>query len=142
MDSTTAQGSKSLSQCTTPRNNSYAHPEKEDVEKQVSSEEPAPTNKPSRFPETDLSRGIVGWDGQDDPDNPQNFPEGRKLGLLGLISAFTLISPLASSMFAPAVGFMAADFRETNETLLSFTVSVFLIGYTVRLKQSINIPCL
>jgi hypothetical protein len=141
MDSTTAQGSKSLSQCTTPRNNSYAHTEK-DVEKQVSSEEPTPTNKPTRFPETDLPRGIVGWDGQDDPDNPQNFPEGRKLALLGLISAFTLISPLASSMFAPAVGFMAADFRETNETLLSFTVSVFLIGYTVRLsnKQSLYTP--
>ncbi|BCS22039.1 MFS transporter [Aspergillus puulaauensis] len=131
MESTTPQGSKSLSQCTTPRNNSYAHPEKQDLEKQASVEGLAPSpTKPSIFPETDLSRGIVGWEGQDDPNNPQNFPEGKKLGLLGLISAFTLISPLASSMFAPAVGFMAADFRETNETLLSFTVSVFLIGYT------------
>lgn len=138
MESTTHPGSKSLSQCTTPRNNSYAQSEKQDLdlEKQVSSEGPtqsSTTNKSSSpFPETDLSRGIVGWEGQDDPNNPQNFPEGKKLALLGLISAFTFISPLASSMFAPAVGFMAVDFRETNETLLSFTVSVFLIGYTVR----------
>lgn len=143
MESTTPKapkGSKSLSQCTTPRNNSYAHPEKQDLEKQASVEGLAPSpTKSSPFPETDLSRGIVGWEGQDDPNNPQNFPEGRKLGLLGLISAFTFISPLASSMFAPAVGFMAVDFRETNETLLSFTVSVFLIGYTVRLLKQPNI---
>lgn len=136
MESTTPQGSKSLSQCTTPRNNSYAQSEKQDLEKQVSSEGPTQSSTTNRsssaFPETDLSRGIVGWEGQDDPNNPQNFPEGKKLALLGLISAFTFISPLASSMFAPAVGFMAVDFRETNETLLSFTVSVFLIGYTVR----------
>ncbi|KAL2864778.1 MFS transporter [Aspergillus lucknowensis] len=100
-----------------------------DIEKQVdSSGDPQPNKQ--LFPVTDLARGIVGWEGQDDPDNPQNFVPGKKWGLLLLISACTLISPLASSMFSPAVTFMAADFGETNETLLSFTVSVFLLGYT------------
>ncbi|KAL2814467.1 major facilitator superfamily domain-containing protein [Aspergillus granulosus] len=102
--------------------------EQRDVEKQVDA---GPTSSTAQlFPETDLDRGIIGWDGQDDPENPQNFPPGKKWGLLGLISAFTLISPLASSMFSPAVPYMAADFRETNETLISFTVSVYLLGYT------------
>lgn len=84
------------------------------------------------YPETDLSRGIIGWDGQNDPANPQNFAKTRKYGLLGLVSAMTLVSPLASSMFAPAVGYMAEDFHVTNETLLSFSVSIYLLGYTVR----------
>lgn len=83
------------------------------------------------FPETDLDRGIVGWEGQDDPKNPQNFAPSKKWALLGLISAMTLVSPLASSMFSPAISFMAAEFKETNETILSFSVSIYLLGYTV-----------
>jgi hypothetical protein len=85
-----------------------------------------------RFPETDLSRGIVGWDGQDDPANPQNFSSGQKWGLLALMSSITLISPLASSMFAPAASYVAADLGVTNETLLAFSITIFLLGYTVR----------
>lgn len=85
------------------------------------------------YPEQDLSCGIIGWDGQNDPANPQNFAKTRKYGLLGLVSAMTLVSPLASSMFAPAVSYMAEDFHVTNETLLSFSVSIYLLGYAVRL---------
>ncbi|OJJ07552.1 hypothetical protein ASPVEDRAFT_178263 [Aspergillus versicolor CBS 583.65] len=105
-------------------------PVQQDVEKQeiTDATNAAPTAQQA-FPETDLSRGIVGWDSQGDPANPQNFAEARKWSLLLLISGFTLISPLASSMFSPAISYMAADFRETNETILSFTVSVFLLGY-------------
>ncbi|PYH47113.1 MFS transporter [Aspergillus saccharolyticus JOP 1030-1] len=82
------------------------------------------------FPETDLSQGIVGWDGQDDPNNPQNFANGRKWGLLALISSITFISPLASSMFSPAVSYVGDDFGVSNEYLLSFSVTIFLLGYT------------
>jgi hypothetical protein len=103
-----------------------------DLEKQPpdgTSEAPTPTTP--MFRETDLSRGLIGWDGQDDPKNPQNFATGKKWSLLAVISAMTLISPLASSMFAPAITYMAAEFKETNETILSFTVSIYLLGYTV-----------
>lgn len=107
-------------------------PVQQDVEKQETADAASTTPTAQQaFPETDLGRGIVGWDSQDDPANPQNFAEARKWSLLLLISGFTLISPLASSMFSPAISYMAADFRETNETILSFTVSVFLLGYAV-----------
>ncbi|GAM42039.1 hypothetical protein TCE0_043f15654 [Talaromyces pinophilus] len=82
------------------------------------------------YPVTDLDKGIVGWDSQDDPANPQNFAESRKWGLLALMSSMTLVSPLASSMFAPAVKYAAEDFKVTNETLLSFSVTIYLLGYT------------
>lgn len=88
------------------------------------------------FPVTDLDAGIVGWDSQDDPQNPQNFAPRKKWLILALISAMTIISPLASSMFAPAVGYMAKEFHETNETIISFSVSIYLIGYTVSIKMS------
>jgi hypothetical protein len=106
-----------------------------DLEKQHGEESVLVTNL---YPETDLDRGIVGWDGQDDPKNPQNFSSGKKWSLLALISAMTLISPLASSMFSPAVIFMAADFKVTNETILSFSVSIYLLGYTVSVPVKSN----
>ncbi|KAE8548214.1 hypothetical protein EYB25_010008 [Talaromyces marneffei] len=82
------------------------------------------------YPVTDLDKGIVGWDSQSDPANPQNFAESRKWGLLALMSSMTLVSPLASSMFAPALTSAAADFHVTNVTLLSFSVTIYLLGYT------------
>ncbi|KAL4892149.1 MFS multidrug transporter [Aspergillus ambiguus] len=98
-----------------------------------SSEEITKPTNPGRpqFPETDLSQGIVGWDGQDDPSNPQNFSPGKKWGLLALMSAITFLSPLASSMFSPAVSYVGKDLNVPNETLLSFSVSIFLLGYVI-----------
>ncbi|KAJ5573519.1 MFS multidrug transporter [Penicillium hispanicum] len=94
-----------------------------DLEKQA-------TSPATQYPETDLSRGIVGWDGQHDPQNPQNFSPGKKWVLLALISLFTFLSPLASSMFSPAVVYMDSEFHVDNQTILSFSVSIYLIGYT------------
>ncbi|KAL3473870.1 major facilitator superfamily domain-containing protein [Aspergillus californicus] len=106
-----------------------------DLEKAPTTAE-SPTSEPEtpprpKFPETDLDRGIVGWDGQDDPANPQNFPSNRKWTLLALVSSVTFISPLASSMFSPALQSLSDDLDVTNRTLLSFSVSIFLLGYTV-----------
>ena len=80
------------------------------------------------IPETDLSNGIIGWDSQSDPNNPQNFTAIKKWVLLVFISAFTFISPLASNMSSPGVVYVAEDFHETNKTILSFSVSIFLLG--------------
>ncbi|KAF2496338.1 MFS general substrate transporter [Lophium mytilinum] len=84
-----------------------------------------------KYPETDLDKGIVGWDGQDDPKNPRNFPDFTKWCLLGLVSLITLMSPLASSMFAPGVSFMDADFNNTSTILSSFSVSIFVLGFVL-----------
>jgi hypothetical protein len=94
----------------------------------------------TEYPETDLDQGLVGWDGQDDPQNPQNFSSAKKWTLLFLISAVTFVSPLASSMFSPAVSYVGKDLHIENETLLSFTVSVYLIGYVVSFFQSLSQP--
>ena len=83
------------------------------------------------IPESDLDKGIVGWDGQDDPEMPLNFPQSRKLLLLGLIASITFISPLASSIFASGVLFMDKDFHNTSTILSSFSVSIFVLGYVV-----------
>lgn len=100
--------------------------------KQNTTEENSKPDNSPKYPLMNLEEGLVGWDGQDDPKNPRNFSPRKKNGLVLLISSITFVSPLASSMFAPALGSLAVDFNVTNETLLSFTVSVFILGYVVR----------
>jgi multidrug resistance protein len=87
--------------------------------------------EPELIPVTDLDAGIIGWEGQDDPAMPLNFPQNRKWLLLGLLSSITFISPLASSMFAPGVTFMDMDFHNTDATISVFTVSIFVMGFAV-----------
>lgn len=85
---------------------------------------------PEKYPVSDLDNGLVGWDSQDDPINPRNFPNGRKWTLLGLVAAITFLSPLASSIFAPGIPFVNADFHNTSQLLGSFAVSVYILGFS------------
>ncbi|KAF1968343.1 MFS general substrate transporter [Bimuria novae-zelandiae CBS 107.79] len=86
---------------------------------------------PEIFPLMDLENNLVGWESQDDPTNPRNFPENRKWFTLTLVSAITFLCPLTSSIFAPAVSFMSADFHNTSQILGAFSVSVFVLGFAV-----------
>ncbi|EAU37656.1 conserved hypothetical protein [Aspergillus terreus NIH2624] len=127
----TPEREKSISSSSSTADENQQRTAEPDLEKNPTHASAAPSSLVQRrFPETDLDRGVVGWEGQDDPNNPQNFTTGRKWGLIGLISAFTFISPLASSMFSPAVSYVAGDLNETNETILSFTVSIYILGYS------------
>ncbi|EHK46037.1 uncharacterized protein TrAtP1_013129 [Trichoderma atroviride] len=101
-----------------------------DIEKSVEKDTHATKPDKHRYPESNLSEGIVGWEGQDDPENPQNFPSSRKWGLLALMAGITFVSPLASSMLSPAIEYVGAEFGVTNEAILSFTVSIYLLGYS------------
>lgn len=82
-----------------------------------------------KYPLSDLNNNLVGWDHQDDPTNPRNFPESRKWMTLGLVAAITFLSPLASSIFAPGIPFVNADFHNTSQLLGSFAVSVYILGF-------------
>jgi hypothetical protein len=89
-----------------------------------------------KYPLTNLDKGLVGWDSQDDPLNPRNFPHKSKLFILSLVSAITFLSPLASSIFAPGIPFVNVDFGNTSQLLGSFAVSVYVLGFAV----SVSLP--
>ncbi|KAH9865504.1 hypothetical protein J1614_009089 [Plenodomus biglobosus] len=86
---------------------------------------------PEKYLLSDLDNNLVGWDSQDDPANPRNFPDTRKWTLLGLVAAITFVSPLASSIFAPGIPFVNSDFGNTSQLLGSFAVSVYVLGFAV-----------
>ncbi|KAA8900921.1 major facilitator superfamily domain-containing protein [Sphaerosporella brunnea] len=82
-------------------------------------------------PISDMVHNIVGWENEDDPENPRNWPQSKKITMLGLVSMITLISPLASSMFAPGVSFMDREFHNDSTELSAFVVSSFVLGWAV-----------
>ncbi|KAK7691660.1 hypothetical protein QCA50_005059 [Cerrena zonata] len=72
---------------------------------------------------------VVDWDGPDDPTHPRNWP-GRKKWLATLaVSLFSLISPISSSMIAPAAGQVGQEFNIHNGTTQSMIVSAFVLAY-------------
>ncbi|KAA8643744.1 uncharacterized protein ATNIH1004_010518 [Aspergillus tanneri] len=89
-----------------------------------------PISNAQFFPETDLSQGIVGRDGLDDPANLQNFSSARQWGLLALISLIdSRISPRVEHVRSRG-GLRGEDLHGNDSTLLSFSVCIFPVGYT------------
>lgn len=48
-----------------------------------------------------------------------------------MVSLFTFISPVSSSMVAPALDSLAADLGITSEIVLQLTMSIFILAYAV-----------
>ena len=78
-------------------------------------------------PEND--NDTVGWDGPDDPANPLNWSASKKFVNGALVSALALITPLASSFFAPGVPQLMQDFQNSSDLLAAFVISVYVLGF-------------
>ncbi|KAI4119372.1 MAG: hypothetical protein LQ338_007285 [Usnochroma carphineum] len=74
---------------------------------------------------------LVTWDGPDDPENPKNWSTKRRWAATIVVSSFTFISPVSSSMVAPAIQAIAKDFNITNEVESQMVLSVFVLAYAV-----------
>ncbi|KAF4565297.1 hypothetical protein EYR36_001867 [Pleurotus pulmonarius] len=94
---------------------------------------------PAEIPKSDKAEGesdvshvlIVDWDGADDPLNPKNWSYKKKWAATTVVSSFTLISPVWSSMIAPAAGAMSRDFGFTSSVVTALTISVFVLAYAI-----------
>ncbi|KAI0828097.1 bicyclomycin resistance protein [Hypoxylon sp. FL0890] len=100
-----------------------------DVEKAQVPGEPALSSSNEGEDDSDNGPNVVWWSGPNDPENPYNWPTWRKVLNCGLISAMTFISPLASSIFAPGVPQVVAEFHSTSLEIAAFVVSVYILGF-------------
>ncbi|KAF2177119.1 MFS general substrate transporter [Zopfia rhizophila CBS 207.26] len=73
---------------------------------------------------------IVDWE-PNDPDRPLNWTRASKWRNISIVSLITLLTPLASSMIAPAVIPLMHEFHSTNSIIASFVVSIYIVGYAV-----------
>lgn len=73
----------------------------------------------------------VGWDGPDDPENPKNWSNTKKWVATLVIAMFTFISPISSSMVAPALAQVGRDLDVPPGFEQSLLLSIFLLAYSV-----------
>ncbi|KAJ8082377.1 hypothetical protein PM082_008232 [Marasmius tenuissimus] len=74
---------------------------------------------------------VVDWDGPDDPENPKNWTYKRKWAATAIVSLFTFISPVSSSMIAPASSRVAEEFGITSTVMIAMTTSIFILAYAI-----------
>lgn len=71
------------------------------------------------------------WNGPDDPENPKNWTKRRRWAATLVVSSFTFISPVSSSMVAPAISSIASEFKITNEVEQQLVLSIFVLAYAI-----------
>ncbi|KZP31926.1 MFS polyamine transporter [Athelia psychrophila] len=83
---------------------------------------------------------IVDWDGPDDPENPKkcahlnllfSWTMRRKWTTTALVSLFTFITPVASTIIAPASTQVAQEFGITSSVTTALITSIFVLGYAI-----------
>ncbi|KAH8585651.1 major facilitator superfamily domain-containing protein [Bisporella sp. PMI_857] len=107
----------------------------------------APKPAPENDLEHDVEKNIVGtadkpsesraegselevwWNDDKDPANPQNWTARKKWSNIAVLSSITFLTPLASSMFAPGIAKVLAEFNSDSNTDATFVVSIFVLGF-------------
>ncbi|KAH9232879.1 hypothetical protein K456DRAFT_1910538 [Colletotrichum gloeosporioides 23] len=74
---------------------------------------------------------LVTWSGPSDPANPKNWPKHKKWTATILVSCFTFISPVSSTMLAPALDTLADDLNVESDIETYLLMSIFLLAYAV-----------
>ncbi|KAF8800960.1 MFS general substrate transporter [Phlegmacium glaucopus] len=70
-------------------------------------------------------------DWANDPDNARNWSSGKKWTATAIVSFYTLVSPLASSMMAPGLPEIATKYGITNPSVIALTLSIFLLAFAL-----------
>ncbi|KAF1947689.1 MFS general substrate transporter [Clathrospora elynae] len=89
---------------------------------------------PADFPsnnnrERERDPAVVDWHGEDDVANPRNWSTWKKSINIGCIFLMCLVSPFTSSVIAPAIPYIMADFKSTDAYLSAFVLSIYILGY-------------
>ncbi|KIH90317.1 MFS multidrug transporter [Sporothrix brasiliensis 5110] len=79
----------------------------------------------------DADPNLVKWEGPDDPENPKNWTISRKWAAVFVVSLFTFISPVSSSMVAPALPDIGRELDITSSVEQLLTLSIFILAYAV-----------
>ncbi|KAI6081343.1 major facilitator superfamily domain-containing protein [Hypoxylon rubiginosum] len=103
--------------------------QKEDVESGVlQSGEQVPTKASADVNIEQHEEDVVDWDGDDDPEHPYNMPFWRIVINSVVLSILGFLSPLSSSILAPAVNQVMEEFQVESELLEPFVVSIYTLA--------------
>lgn len=98
-----------------------------DLEKQAQSNDEKEKDDEEKHNDDDL----VSWDSPESMENPRNWTLHRRWAVIGIVSSYTFLSPLSSSMIAPALPIISQQFNITSTVEQSLMLSVFVLAYAV-----------
>ncbi|KAH9478470.1 Efflux pump radE [Psilocybe cubensis] len=70
-------------------------------------------------------------DWESDPINPRNWAPFKKWSAMAIVSLYTFIPPLASSMMSPGLPEVAERFNIQNPTIVALTLTIFLLSFAI-----------
>ncbi|CAH2351568.1 polyamine transporter 3 [[Candida] railenensis] len=79
----------------------------------------------------DIDPELITWNGSSDPSDPRNWPVSTKVSLTALVSLYTLVSPMSTSMLSPAMTEISKEFGITNSVIAAMVVSIQLLAWAV-----------
>ncbi|KAG1741327.1 major facilitator superfamily domain-containing protein [Suillus lakei] len=68
---------------------------------------------------------------QHDPVNPRNWSPAKKWTTTAIVALYTFVTPVASSIVAPALPDIAIKFNITNPTITALTLSIFVLSFAI-----------
>ncbi|KAI1090380.1 MFS general substrate transporter [Rostrohypoxylon terebratum] len=74
---------------------------------------------------------LVTWAGPDDPENPKNWPFSKKWGVVFIVSIFTFVSPVSSSMVAPGLTTIGRELDIPEPFMQNIVLSIFVLAYAL-----------
>ncbi|KAM0284667.1 hypothetical protein ACHAQH_001820 [Verticillium albo-atrum] len=74
---------------------------------------------------------LVAWDRPHDAENPKQWSKRRKWAAVFCVSCFTFLSPVSSSMVAPALTSIGRDLNIPSSTEQALTMSIFVLAYAL-----------
>ncbi|KAF8577723.1 multidrug resistance protein 4 [Ramaria rubella] len=86
-----------------------------------------PPQKPAH--EKDVHHQQDPWDY--DAENPRNWSLRVKWRMTAIVSLYTFVAPLASSMMAPGLPDIALHYHIANPTVVALTLSIYLLAFAV-----------
>lgn len=106
-----------------PQSSAQTRHSEEDIEPVI----PGNTHKEA----TDNDKLVyVDWEGNDDPENPQNWPTWQKVALCFEIGLLTTVVYMGSAVYTPGIDQLMSDLN-ANHTGAIAGMSVFVFGYGI-----------
>lgn len=96
------------------------------TEYDVTSPSPSPTSAKFQFQDR-----LVTWDGPSDPANPKNWSKRQKWATSLIVSGFAFLSPLCSSITAPALPNIGEELSIPDGAQRQLVLSIFLLAYAI-----------
>ena len=89
----------------------------------------AGTSLVMKFEEETKSMDLVTWDSPTDCANPKNWTVKKKWLITALVSLYAFVSPVSSSMVAPALTTLGRELDMRNDVEVQMALSIFVLGY-------------